>query len=181
MKKRDQILNVVAVLALFAVSVLAQGTKTDMKPMPKGEMNMSEMQNSPHHKLMMAYRGNAAAFSRTLWEMASDGKIEDIASARDAFAEVKRSMEKMDGIHSAEMAKMGKMDPAMTEKMKPMMEKMQAENSMLKIHMQALEAALKAASPDAQMVAMHTAVLVLKFQKMDMPGKMMDMPGKKPM
>jgi hypothetical protein len=175
MKKRDLILSVFALLAFSAGSVLAQATKIEMKPMAMGEMNMSEMQNSPHHKLMMAYRGNAAAFSRTLWEMASDGKIEDIESARTAFGEVKRSMEKMDGIHKAEMAKMAKMDAAMMEKMKPMMEKMQAASSMLKAHMQALEKALGAASPDAQLVAMHTAVLVLKFQKIDMPGKMIEM------
>jgi hypothetical protein len=123
----------------------------------------------------MAYHHNALAFTRALWEMTSDGKIENINMTRAAFAEIKRSIEKMDEIHQMHMSTMGKMDAAMMEKMKPMMEKMEAEKAALKGHVQALESALKGNSPSAQDIEMHAAALLLKLEKMGMPKKKMDM------
>ncbi|CAN5391794.1 hypothetical protein BH10ACI2_BH10ACI2_21870 [soil metagenome] len=158
--------------------VNAQDKKMEMKPMPKAEMDMAEMHKSPHQKMMMAHVQTALAFTRSLWDMSSDGKIEDIALARAAFSEIKRSMEKADEIHKMHMASIGKMDAAMMEKMKPMMEKMAAENAVIMMHLSMLDKALQATSPDAQEIAMHTAFLILKFEKMSMPEMKMEMPGK---
>ncbi len=95
--------------------------------------------------------------------------------ARAAFAEVKRSLEKMDEIHKMHMSKMGKMDPAMMEKMKPMMEKMESDKAALKGHVQSLESVLQGNSPSAQEIEMHAAALLLRLEKMRMPEKKMDM------
>ena len=109
--------------------------------------------------------------------MSSDGKIENIELARNAFAEVVRSLARVDEIQKMHMASMGKMDAAMMEKMKPMMAKMEAENALVKMHITMLERALNAPTPDANEIAMHTAFLLLKFEKTNMPEKM-DMGGK---
>ncbi len=161
---------------LLSVSlVTAQDKKMDMKPMPKDGMDMAAMHKDGHPALMMAYHHNATAFTRALWEMAAGGNIEDLNMARAAFAEVKRSLEKMEEIHKMHMSKMGKMDPAMMEKMKPMMEKMESDKAALKGHVQALESVLQGNSPRAQEIEMHAAALLLRLEKRNMPEKKMDM------
>lgn len=180
MKKQNLIIWVVMVpILLSASAVFAQ--KMDMKPMPADAMSMDMMHKSPHHKMMMAYEHNAQIFARTLWDMTSDGKIEDIDLARAAFGEIMQSMEKMEAIHQKHMTGMGKMDPAMEAKMKPMMEKMVAEAGVMKMHMMMLEKALQAASPDPQEISMHAGWVLLKLEKMNMPEHMTEMPGKMPM
>jgi len=169
------VFTALAVVLLGVSGVFAQDKKMDMKPMPKDGMDMSKMHADGHHALMMAYHHNAVAFTRALWEIAADGKIESVDLARAAFAEIKRSLEKMDEIHQMHMNMMPKMDTAMMEKMKPMMEKMEAEKAALKGHVQALENALQANSPSAQEIEMHAAALLLKLEKMDMPEKKMAM------
>ena len=168
MKKQNLIIWIVMMVILLSASTVFAQEKMDMKPMPKDKMNMDEMHKSPHHKMMMAYHHNAIAFTQALWDMSSGGKIEDIDLARSAFGEIKRSLDRMEEIHKTHMAGMGKMDPAMTEKMKPMMEKMEAENAALKGHVQALEKVLQANSPSASEVEMHAAVILLRLKKMDM-------------
>lgn len=176
MKNQKVFLWKVMIFAIAtATTALAQDKKMDMKSMPKGEMNMNEMHKDGHHALMMAYHHNAIAFTRVLWDISSDGKIEDVDLARAAFAEVKRSMERADEIHKTHMAGMDKMDAAMMEKMKPMMDKMAAEKAVIMMHMSMLDKALQATSPDAQEIAMHTAFLILKFEKLSMPEKKMEM------
>jgi hypothetical protein len=73
------------------------------------------------------------------------------------------------------MSMMPKMDAAMMEKMKPMMEKMEAEKAALKGHVAGLESALQGNSPNVQEIEMHTAAILLRLEKMDMPEKKMDM------
>jgi len=160
-----------AVMLLAASAVLAQDKKMEM-PMPKEGMDMSRMHADGHHTLMMAYQHNALAFTRALWEMTSDGKIEDVGMARAAFAEIKRSMEKAGEIHQMHMSMMPKMDAAMMEKMKPMMDKMESDKAALKGHVQALENAMQAKTPNAKEVEMHAATLLLKLEKMNKPEKM---------
>lgn len=158
---------------LLAVSaVFAQDKKMDM---PKGAMDMAAMQRGGHHALMMAYHHNAMAFTKALWEMSASGKIDDVELARAAFGEVKRSIEKMDEIHKMHMSKMGKMDSAMMEKMKPMMAKMEADKAALMGHVQALDNALQANSPSAPEIEMHAAAILLRLQKAAMPEKKMEM------
>ena len=177
MKKQNLIISTVMMFILLSASaVFAQDKKMDMKSMPKDKMNMDEMHKSPHHKMMMAYQHNAMTFTRTLWDMTSDGKVVDVDLARNAFAEIKKSMERMEDIHKSHMAKMGKMDAAMMEKMKPMMEKMGADASVMKMHMMMLEKALQADAPDPQEVSMHAGWILLKLEKkMNMPEKKMEM------
>ena len=164
-----------AVVVLSVGSVLAQGDKMGMKPMPKDGMDMAKMHADGHHSLMMAYQHNALAFTRALWEMTAAGKIDDIDLARAAFSEIKRSMEKMDEIEKMHMSMMGKMDPAMMEKMKPMMDKMQAEKAMLMMHLMALGTALQQTSPNATEVEMHAAAILLRLEKMSMTEPRMAM------
>jgi len=169
MKKHNLDMRTVMLFVLLsATAIFAQDKKMDMKPMAAMDMKMDEMHKSHHHKMMMAYRHNAVAFTQNLWDMSSNGKIEDIELARNAFGEIKRSLDAMEVIHTTHMAKMGKMDAAMSEKMKPMMEKMAAEGAAKKSHMTMLGTALQANSPDAQDISMHASWLLLKLGKMDM-------------
>ncbi len=180
MKKQSlTIWTLFIVIMLSAGSVLAQDRKPDMKPMPKDDMKMGEMMKSPHHMLVVTYRHNAMAFTRVLWDMVSDGKIENVDLAKMAYSEVKRAVEKIDDIQKMHMSSMGKMDAAAMEKMKPMMEKMEAEKADLRMHLTAVEKSLYSATPDAHEVSMHVAVLLLKFEKMNKPEMKMDMPPMK--
>lgn len=170
MKNRILVLSfTVLFIALSSNLVFGQNKMPGDMKMPD---MMAEMMKSPHHKIMMAYRENALSFTKVLWEMSSDGKIEDVDLTRNAFAELKRSMEKMEEIHKSQMSKMGKMDAAMMEMMKPMMEKMNAEKAALMVHVTALEKALQSNSPNAMEVEMHSAAIVMQFEKMKMPDKM---------
>ena len=182
MKKQNLIMTTVILAVILSVSaVVAQDKKMDMSKMHKGDMNMADMHKDGHHALMMAYQKNALSFTRALWNMTSDGKIENVDLARAAFAEIKRSMEKSEEVHQMHMKTMGKMDGAMMEKMKPMMDKMAAEKAALDMHMMMLDKALKANSPDAQEVEMHVSVILLKLEKMNMPEKKMDISEMRPM
>ncbi|MEO8574337.1 MAG: hypothetical protein ABI481_10240 [Pyrinomonadaceae bacterium] len=182
MKKRNLMFAAIVIAVMLSVSaVFAQDPKMDMSKMPKGEMNMMEMHKDGHHMLMMAHQRNATSFARVLWDMTSDGKIENVETARAAFAEIMHCMEKMDEIHKMHMGGMAKMDAAMMEKMKPMMEKMQADKTVMNMHMMMLGKALQASVPDAQEVSMHAAWILLKLEKMNTPKMKMEMPGKMPM
>jgi hypothetical protein len=176
MKKQNLMFAAIVMAVMLSVSaVFAQDPKMDMSKMPKGEMNMMEMHKDGHHMLMMAHQRNAMSFARVLWEMTSDEKIEDVNLARAAFAEIMHCMDKMDEIHKMHMPGMAKMDAAMKEKMKPMMEKMQAAQAVMKMHMMMLGKALQTSAPDAQEVSMHAAWILLKLEKMNMPEKKMEM------
>jgi hypothetical protein len=169
------ICSVTMAVILSVGATLAQGDMPGMKPMPKDGMDMAKMHADGHHALMMAYQHNALAFTRALWEMTANGKIDDVDMARAAFGEIKRSMDKMGEIEKMHMSTMGKMDPAMTEKMKPMMEKMQAEKAGLMMHVMALGTALQQTSPNASEVEMHAASILLRLEKMSVPEPKMAM------
>lgn len=176
MKKQFLMISMVILAVLFNVG---SGFAQDDKKMNMGKMDMmAEMQKSPHHALMMAHRQSVLNFAKTLRDMAKDGKLADVELARNAFAEIKRGMEKMDEIHQAHM---GKMSAEMREKMKPMMEKMQTEKAAVKEHITALEKALQATTPDASEVEKHAGALVEQMEKMKMPDKKMNMSDKKKM
>ncbi len=170
MKKQMLVISMVILAVLLSVGgVAAQDDK--MMKMDGMDM-MAMMQKSPHHKMMMAHRQNVLTFAKTLRDMASGGKLEDVELARNAFAEIKRGMEKMDEIHQSQM---GKMKPEMMTMMKLMMKKMQAENMLVKEHITALENALQVAAPNAMDVNKHAAALVMQLEKMDKSDKKMKM------
>lgn len=132
------------------------------------KMDMAAMHKSPHHLVMMAYHHNLMTFSKALRDMSNGGKLEDVDLARNAFAEIKRSMEKMDEVHQLHKAMM---KPEMITMMKPMMEKMQSENMLVKEHITELEKALSEATPNAMDVNKHATALVLQLEKSSMPDK----------
>ena len=179
MKKQMLVIWTAIIVVLLSVGgIAAQDVKKmDKDKMKKdGMMDMAAMKKSPHHTVMMAYRQNVLAFAKTVRDMTKDGKLEDVELARNAFAEIKHSMEKMEEVHQSHM---GKMKPEMMTMMKPMMEKMQTEKAVVKEHILALEKALLADAPDAGEVNKHAAALVSQLEKMDMPDKKMDMSDKK--
>lgn len=159
----------IAIAAIFFVG----GVSAQKDEMVK--MDMTGMQKNPHHGLMMAYRENAYNFAATLRDMAQTGMLTDVEVARSAFAEVKRSVEKMDEIHKSQMSKM---TPEMMQIMKPMMEKMQSEQTAAKQHIAALETAFQAVMPDAKEVETHAAALAAQFGRMAMKDKKMKMSDK---
>jgi hypothetical protein len=167
------------VIFLSVISVFAQDNKMDMNAMSKDEKETARPQSVGYHALVMAHRQNALAFSTILWEIASTGNIEDIRMARAAFAEIKRSIEKMDEIKQMHMAGMGKTDPAQLEKMKPMIEKMGSDSAALKGQIGELEIALQGASPDARNVEARAGALLLRLKKMSGPEMKMDAAEKK--
>lgn len=174
MKKQILIISMVVLAVLLSVN---SGFAQDDKKMKTEKMDMmAKMQKSAHHSVMMAHRQNVLNFAVALRDISKDGKFEDVELARNAFAEIKRSMEKMDEIRQSHMSKMS---AEMREKMKPMMEKMQAESASMKVHILALEKALQAAAPDAREVEKHAAALVEQMEKMKMPEKKMEMSDKK--
>lgn len=174
MKKQMLVISMVVFAVLFTVGGVA--AQDDKKMQMDGMDMMAMMQKGAHHSMMMGHRQNVLTFARTLRAMVKDGKLEDLELARNAFAEIKRSAEKMEGIQKDHMSKM---DPKMMDKMKPMMEKMQAEKASMKEHIAALDKALQADSPDAKEVEKHAAALVVQLEKMKMRDKKMKTPDKK--
>ena len=166
MKKQILVVWTAVVVVLLSVgSIAAQDGK-------KMKMDMAAMMKSPHHTVLMAHRQNVLTFAKSLRDMTAGGKLEDVELARNAFAEIKHSMEKMGEIHQSQM---GKMKPEMMTMMKPMMEKMQADNAVVKEHILALEKALQMDMPDAMEVNKHAAALVMQLEKMDKSDKKMKM------
>ncbi len=174
MKRQILMIGMLSAMVLLSIgSIFAQtGGKMKPKMMPDSEA----MMKSPHHSVMMAYKQNLLTFSKTLRDMSNGGKLEDIDLARNVFAEIKRSMEKMDEVHQLHM---NMMKPEMMTMMKPMTEKMKAENMLVKEHITALEKALEVATPNAADVYKHAAELVMQLEKPDMPEKKNAMSGKK--
>jgi hypothetical protein len=174
MKKQILMIGTLLVMVLLSVgSIVAQDSgKMKKEMMPE----MEAMMKSPHHSVMMAYKQNLLTFSKALRDMSKDSKLEDVDLARNAFAEIKRSMEKMDEVHQLHMKMM---KPEMMTMMKPMQAKMQAENMLVKEHITALEKALAVATPNATDVHNHAAELVMQLEKSDMPDKKKAMTDKK--
>ena len=179
MKKQIMLVCAVITISLFtAASATAQGDKK----MTKDEMDMDAMQKSPHHTLMMAHHHSALAFAKVLQDMTKDGKFADVELARNAFAEIKHCMDQMDMINRMHMSGMSKeMAAKMTPMMAEMKTKMDTEKAAIFEHVAALEKAFQMDAPNAAEVQKHAAELVIIFEKMMPPAKIMEMTGKKPM
>ena len=166
--KKQILITLIAII--FCVGGVA-AQKGEMK-----KMEMEGMQKNPNHELMMAYRENAHNFAAALRDMGETGMLTDVEAARLAFAEIKRSVEKMDNIHQSQM---DKMTPEMMLKMKPMMQKMQTEQNAVKEDIAKLETALQAVMPNAKEVETHAAALAAQFGRMGMMDEKMKMKDKK--
>jgi hypothetical protein len=164
MKNRSLKISALIIFVLVGINgVSAQNTKSIIK------MKMAEMEKSPRHLMTMAYRNNLKKFSETLRDITKDGKSAEVESARKALSEIKRSMEKTEEFH---LLHMQTMTAEMNEIMFPMMEKMYAENALIKEHITALEKALKADTPDMSEVNKHAAEIVLTLGMKKMKMKM---------
>ena len=170
MKKQILMISTVIFAVLLSIATIAAQDSKKMKM--NMMMEMTAMMKSPPHTVMMAYRHNVLTFAKSLRDMSAGGKLEDVDLARNAFTEIKHSMEKMDEIHQVQM---GKMKPEMMTMMKPMMEKMKAEQAIVKGHILELENALQVVAPNAMDVNKHAAALVMQLEKMDKSDKKMKM------
>ena len=72
-------------------------TKTGM------QSEMSEMMQSPRHKLMMAYMQTMSEFAATLHEQALKAAPLDIEFARAAVAELRHNLDAADSLHQKHM------------------------------------------------------------------------------
>lgn len=176
MKKQFLMISTVILAVLFSVGGVFAQHDEDKEKKANGGM-MEKMHKSPDHKMMTAHKQTVLNFAKALREMSADGKLEDVASARNAFAEIRRGMEKMDETHRSHEAKMND-----GEKMKPMMKEMQAEQAAVKERIAALEKALQADAPDAREVEKQAAALIAQLEKMKCECEQKsEMPNKKKM
>ena len=153
--------------------------QTGMKDMPR----MSGVKETPHHVLAMAYRDNLVTFAKALQGQVRQSKTVNLDLARPAVVEMRRSFDRMQQHHQAQMTMMG--DKMMGDRMmggrmpgdqtKPLMsETMQGTESHLTAlseHLSALEAAVNAGTPDPKTVLEHTTEILKQCAKMSaLPG-----------
>lgn len=142
-------------------------TKTGM------QSEMSEMMQSPHHKLMMAYMQSMSDFAATLHEQAVKAAPLDVEFARAAVAELRHNLDAAEALHQKHM---GMMNAEMQSKMKAMMEKMDNDRTMLKDQVTTLETDVSADKLDAKQVAAHADALLKHLRMM---SSMNSQPAKK--
>jgi hypothetical protein len=159
MKNQMLKVSVLIIVALLSIgSIVAQDSNVI-------RMKMEEMEKSPQNLMTMTYRHNVMTFAESLRDMSKGGKLDDLEMARMTLSEIKRNMAKMEESH---LLHMQTMTAEMNEIMFPQMEKMQAENVLVKEHIVALEKALQASAPNASDVNKHTAEIVLILEKSHM-------------
>lgn len=168
MNKMNTVLLAVAVLAIVVASskTFAQHKHGETKTGMQSEM--SEMMQSPHHKLMMAYMQSMSEFARTLHEQAVKVAPLDVDFARAAVAELRHNLDAAESLHQKHMAMM---NAEMQSKMKAMMEKMDKNRTMLKDQVTALETDVSADKPDRKQVAAHADALLKHLGMMSMTSK----------
>ena len=167
MKKSVIFIFFLAFTFFFSVNgVLAQDTKTEMKPMGK-HMSMDDMSKNPQHMLMMGYRQNLITFATSLRDAANTGSI-DAEFARTAVAEIKRSAEKMNEIHQKHM---NMMSPQMRTDMAEMMQKMQQQHAKFQEQITNLEKLVQTDKMDAQAIGKQADAIVSEFGMMQMKDK----------
>jgi cytochrome c556 len=159
---------------MLCVAALVQFASAQNKKMNDGkmtnEMMMTEMEKSPHHQMVMAYRQTIANFANAISETAKDEKTFDIELAHTALAEIKHSAEMMGEIHRKHSAMM---NAEMMTKIKPMMEKMETEKAELSKHIAALETLLQNDKPNLKEVQTHAAAIAAQFGAIKMKGMKM--------
>ena len=160
------LLALTAAVAIFVASSEAfaqhkhEQKKTDMSGM---QSEMSEMMQSPPHRLMMAYMRSMSEFATALRDEAVKASPLNVEFARAAVAELRHNFDAAESLHQKHM---GMMTTEMQSKMKTMMEKMDKDRTMVKEHVAALETAVSADKPDAKQVAAHADALLKQLQMM---------------
>ena len=165
-----------ALIATVAILVASSETFAQHKHGEKKtgmQSEMSEMMQSSHHQLMMAYMQSMSEFARTLHEQAVKAAPLDVEFARAAVAELRHNLDAAESLHQKHM---GMMNAEMQSKMKAMMEKMDKDRTMLKDQVTALETDVSADKPDAKQVAAHADALLKHLRMM---SSMSSKPAKK--
>jgi hypothetical protein len=142
-------LSVVALMLFSTAGVLAQTKHHDTS-----KMDMSAMMAEPHHALAMAYKQNIGTFAKVLHDQAMGSTPLDAGFAREAVAEMKRSLDQMEAHHAEHM---GTMSEEMRSHMATMMKDMEAHGTMLKNAVNALEQDVKADHLDSKRIAADSA------------------------
>ena len=142
----------------------------------KHSSEMSEMMQSPHHKLMMAYMRSMSEFATALRDEVLNAAPLDAEFARATVAELRHNLDAAESLHQKHM---GMMSAEMQSKMKTMMEKMDKDRTMVKEHVAALETAVSAEKPDSKQVAAHANALLKQLGMMSIMGS--NKPAKTPM
>lgn len=162
MKYKSLTFLTLAVFMLFGVAgSSAQEIKKDDKKTQK-EMKMSEMNENPHHAMMLPYQQNMVNFAKALRGLAKEARTWDADFARTAVAEIKRSAERIDEIHRKHM---DTKSAEMREKMKPMMEEMKKEQAELNEQILALEKAVESNTLNAKEIEIRTAAIISELEK----------------
>jgi len=125
--------------------------------MPGMKMDMAEMMQSPHHKLMMAYMKSMSAFATTLLDQAMKPQALDVKVAGATVAELRHNLNATEALHQKHMQSMS---AEMQSKMQMMMEKMDQDRAMLKDQVSALETDVQADKPDSAQVTTHANALL---------------------
>ncbi len=168
MKFKIMLVGLVAVL-MFIVSTDSYAQGDAKMAMHKSDKSpMSEMMNSSHHKMGMAYRKNLNTLATTLVDLSTgtDAVNHDLVKA--IVADIKNASGMMNRIH---MDHMGKMKPEMKSKMAPMMEKMKTKREKLANHIKALETAANTDAFDMKEIGMHAAAIAELTSSHDMKRK----------
>lgn len=108
------------------------------------------MANEPHHLLAMAYHQNLATFAKVLHEQTDHAASVDVAFARTAEIEMRRSFGEMK-LHHEEHVKT--MSAEMHTKMSGMRKQMETHHTELIALLDALEKEVNLAKPDVKKVS----------------------------
>jgi hypothetical protein len=168
MKKVNAVL-----LALIAGAAMVV-TASETLAQHKHASETSEMMQSPHHNLMMAYMRSMSEFARTLRDQAVKAAPLDVEFARAVVAELRHNFDAAESLHQKHM---GMMSAEMQSKMKTMMEKMDKTRTMVKDQVAALETDVSADKPDSKQVAAHANALLKQLGMMTSMGS--DKPASK--
>jgi hypothetical protein len=180
-KAYTTILAIIALTLFSAVGALAQTEHQHgaQKPMQHdmSKMDMSSMMNEPHHALAMAYMQNIGTFAKALHNQAEGSSPLNAKFARDAVAEIKRSLDQMEEHHGEHMKMMSE---EMHSHMAAMMKDMEMHRSVLKDAVSALEKDVRADQLDSKQVAADSANILKNLDEMskmhdDKKGKKMKM------
>lgn len=178
MKKMNTVLlALIAALAIVVASseAFAQHKDGQKKTAMSGmQPEMSEMMQSSHHQLMMAYMQSMSEFARTLHDQAVKAAPLDVEFARAAVAELRHNLDAAESLHQKHM---GMMNAETQSKMKAMMEKMDKDRTMVKDQVAALETDVQMDKPDSKQVASHANALLKQLGMMTSMGS--DKPAKK--
>lgn len=116
------------------------------------------MTREPHHVLGMAFHHNMATFGKALQEQTVGASSVEVAFARIAVTEMRRSFEQMKVHHQEHMKTMGapmntKMRDAMNTRMSDAMRQMETHRTHLNAQLALLEQEVASSTPDAKKVS----------------------------